>query len=204
MPFTDIWDTTLPADTQAVSKGALDFRSLKLDIQQRFGAMTGVSTALPDLGSDAQPANWTGFLCFATDNGHVYRWSGSAWVDVSTISPSSALLVAQADLLTQTASIGNTTMYTPSSAGFYRLSAALYTTSSTVAIAVEVIGHWTQNGAFGGGVLFNPAGEGPGVGMESGAVYGYSDGAKPIQYSATVTGGGAGTSYDLHLRLESM
>jgi hypothetical protein len=84
MAWTDTWDDTLPLDSSAASLLGADLRSLKLDIQQRMGAITGTSTSLPPFGSDAQPINWTGVVCFATDNGHVYRWSGSAWVDITS------------------------------------------------------------------------------------------------------------------------
>lgn len=84
MPFTDTWDDTLPLDSSAANLLGADLRSLKFDIQQRMGAITATSTTLPAFGSDAQPTNWTGVLCFATDNGHMYRWSGSAWVDITS------------------------------------------------------------------------------------------------------------------------
>jgi hypothetical protein len=84
MPFTDVFDVTQPPDTQPANQLGLDIRTFKLDIQQRVAAMSGVSTALPAFGADAQPANWTGTLFFATDNGHIYQWNGAAWVDVTT------------------------------------------------------------------------------------------------------------------------
>ena len=83
MAFTNIWDDTVPADSQLASLGAQDFRTLRLDIQQRMGAISGLSAAKPDFGSDATPSNWTGVLFFATDTSHVFQWSGSAWVDVT-------------------------------------------------------------------------------------------------------------------------
>jgi hypothetical protein len=83
MPFTDTWDVTTPPDTQLANQLGLDLRNLKLDIQQRMGAISGLSSALPPFGSDAQPANWTGLLFFATDTGQVFQWNGTTWVDTT-------------------------------------------------------------------------------------------------------------------------
>jgi hypothetical protein len=84
MPFTNIWDDTFPADTELANLIGANLRQLRLDIQQRMGAISGLSTSMPAFGSDAQPTNWTGLLYFATDTGHIFQWSGSAWVDVTT------------------------------------------------------------------------------------------------------------------------
>jgi hypothetical protein len=84
MAFTNVFDVTQPPDTQLANLLGQDLRNLSLNVQQRMAAISGISTALPAFGSDAQPTNWTGILCFATDNGHLYQWSGSAWVDITT------------------------------------------------------------------------------------------------------------------------
>ena len=84
MAFTDTWDVTYPPDTQTANLLGQDLRNLRLDIQQRMGAISGLSTAMPTFGADAQPANWTGLLFFATDTGQVFQWSGTAWVDVTS------------------------------------------------------------------------------------------------------------------------
>ena len=83
MAFTNTFDVTFPPDTQAANQLGLDIRNLKLDLQQRMGATSGLSTGLPNIGADAQPTNWTGLLFFATDTGAIYQWSGSAWVAVT-------------------------------------------------------------------------------------------------------------------------
>jgi hypothetical protein len=83
MAFTDVWDVTQPPDTQLANLLGQDIRNLKLDTQQRMAAISGISTAMPNFATDAQPANWAGILFFATDNGHIYQFNGTIWVDVT-------------------------------------------------------------------------------------------------------------------------
>jgi hypothetical protein len=85
MPFTNLWDTTQPPDTQLANLLGQDIRSLKLDIQQRMGAQSGTLAARWNPLLDVQPANWTGVLYFATDTNQVFQWSGAAWVDITTL-----------------------------------------------------------------------------------------------------------------------
>lgn len=82
MPFTNQWDVTQPPDTQLANLLGQDIRNLKLDIQQRL-VLSGLNANKPPLNTDAQPANWTGLLFFATDTGHIWQWSGAAWVDIT-------------------------------------------------------------------------------------------------------------------------
>jgi len=83
MAFTRVWNDATPADSQLASLGAQDFRYLKVDVQQRMAAISGLDAAKPAFGSDDTPANWTGILFFATDTGAIYQWNGTAWVGVS-------------------------------------------------------------------------------------------------------------------------
>lgn len=84
MAFSNIYDVTFPADTQLANLLGSDLRNLALNVQQRMAAISGLAANLPAVGSDAQPANWTGLLYFATDTQQIFQWSGTAWVDVST------------------------------------------------------------------------------------------------------------------------
>jgi hypothetical protein len=83
--FTDIYDITQPPDTQLANLLGQDIRNFKLDVQQRMAAISGISSAMPSFAADAQSANWTGMLFFATDNGHIYQFNGTIWVDVTTL-----------------------------------------------------------------------------------------------------------------------
>jgi hypothetical protein len=83
MPFTNSYDVTFPPDTELANLLGNNLRSLALNVQQRMAAISGISTAMPNFAADAQPANWTGILFFATDNGHIYQFNGTTWVDIT-------------------------------------------------------------------------------------------------------------------------
>ena len=76
---TNIYDVTQPPDSQQANLLGLDIRNLKLDVQQRMALISGPYANRWNPGNDAQPANWTGLLYFATDVGAWYYWNGSAW-----------------------------------------------------------------------------------------------------------------------------
>lgn len=81
--FTNPWDDTQPPDTQPANLLGADLRNLKIDIMQRmggFGAGTLAARPTPDTG----PADFTGVMYWATDTKQTFRWTGSAWVDISS------------------------------------------------------------------------------------------------------------------------
>lgn len=85
MAYTNVWTTAAPLDTQAANQGAVDFRATKLDVMQRiasFGA--GLLAARPTPEVTSANADWTGVMYWATDTRQTFRWSGAAWVDIST------------------------------------------------------------------------------------------------------------------------
>lgn len=84
MPISNVFDNTFPPDTQQANQLGVDIRTFKLDIQQRLGAISDILANRWNPGADVQPTQWTGVLFFATDTQQVFRWSGAAWVDVST------------------------------------------------------------------------------------------------------------------------
>ncbi len=91
MAYTDVWDVTTPLDTQAANQGAVDFRATKLDVMQRiasFGA--GLLAARPTPETTSGTADWTGVMYWATDTKQAFRWSGTAWVDISASLPNSS------------------------------------------------------------------------------------------------------------------
>jgi hypothetical protein len=86
--YTDVWDVTAPLNTQLANLGAADFRATKLDIMQRvasFGA--GLLAARPTPETTSGTADWTGVMYWATDTKQAFRWSGTAWVDISANIP---------------------------------------------------------------------------------------------------------------------
>jgi hypothetical protein len=127
MAFTDTFDVTFPPDTQAANQLGLDIRNLKLDLQQRMSAISGLSTSLPNIGADAQPANWTGLLFFATDTGAIYQWSGTAWV------------VVTADFLGTYAQKPTTTLKQGSGAGVYTNATTDWATVDAVNLSYSVV-----------------------------------------------------------------
>lgn len=97
MPYTNVWDDTVPLDTQAANQGAADFRQTKLDIMQRvasFGAGTLANRPTPE--STSVSANWTGVMYWATDTAQVFNWNGTAWVDITTAILANASVIAAA------------------------------------------------------------------------------------------------------------
>lgn len=82
---TNVWDTTQPPDTQFANLLGQDIRNLKLDTQQRMGLISGTFANRWNPATDAQPANWTGLLYFATDTGQVFQWNGAAWIQVGVL-----------------------------------------------------------------------------------------------------------------------
>lgn len=86
MAYTDVWDVTMPLDTQAASQGAADFRQTKLDVMQRiasFGAGPFAGRPTPEITSST--ANWTGVMYWSTDTFEVDYWSGTAWVMINQV-----------------------------------------------------------------------------------------------------------------------
>lgn len=79
--FTNPWDTTQPPDTQPANLLGQDLRNLKVDIQERMGAISGTFAARPT--PDTGNANFTGILYFTTDTAQVFRWNGATWDDVT-------------------------------------------------------------------------------------------------------------------------
>jgi hypothetical protein len=91
MAYTDVWDVTAPLDSQAAAQGAADFRATKLDVMQRiasFGA--GLLAARPTPETTGATADWTGVTYLATDTRQLFRWDGTAWVDISADTPTGA------------------------------------------------------------------------------------------------------------------
>jgi hypothetical protein len=88
MPYTNVWTTAAPLDTQAANQGAVDFRATKLDVMQRiasFGA--GLLANRPTPEATSGTADWTGVMYWATDTKQVFMWTGSAWTDISADIP---------------------------------------------------------------------------------------------------------------------
>lgn len=78
MPFTNVWDTTTPPDTQAANLLGQDIRNLKVDTMQRMAAISGPFASRPV--PETVNANWTGLLYFSTDTNQIFQWNGAAWI----------------------------------------------------------------------------------------------------------------------------
>jgi hypothetical protein len=86
MAFTNIYDDTFPADTELANLIGQNLRQVRLDVQQRMAAISGLDAAKPAFASDAQPNNWNGVLFFATDSLKVYQFNNPAWTQVFSFS----------------------------------------------------------------------------------------------------------------------
>lgn len=91
MAFTNVYDDTFPADTELANLIGANLRQVRLDVQQRMAAISGLDASKPNFAGDAQPANWNGILFFATDTGKVYQFNNPVWTDV-TLSIGSRIL----------------------------------------------------------------------------------------------------------------
>jgi hypothetical protein len=83
MAFTNVYDDTFPPDVQLASQGAADLRQVRLDVQERMAAISGLDAAKPNFAGDTQPVKWNGILFFATDTGKIYQFNNPSWTDVT-------------------------------------------------------------------------------------------------------------------------
>ena len=80
MPFTRTWDSTQPPDTQLANLLGQDIRNLKEDISERLSAFGAGPIANRPTPEAAFGSATIGVMYFATDEGKLYSWSGTAWV----------------------------------------------------------------------------------------------------------------------------
>ena len=156
MAYTDVWDVTTPLDTQAANQGAVDFRATKLDIMQRvasFGA--GLLAARPTPETTGATADWTGVTYLATDTKQLFRWSGAAWVDISSSTPgaSGSVVFSSANVIAAPAGVGVNPIYSGT------VSASAMGTTGGVRIGFQVNGvgnpgNYTITVTLGGQVVF--------------------------------------------------
>jgi hypothetical protein len=128
VPFTNIWDTTFPPDSQLANLLGQDLRSFRLDVQQRMGSISGLDASKPSFGSDAQPNNWNGVLFFAIDTGRIYQFVNPSWNDVTANVLHTSSVVKLTNQITHT---GDTTLDT-----IYSLTIPALTTTSMLRISV--------------------------------------------------------------------
>lgn len=113
MAFSNTWDTTFPPDTQLANLLGQDIRNgVKVDVQQRMAAISGLDAAKPSFGSDAQPANWNGVLFFATDTGKIYQFNNPAWTDITANFAFRNPAIKNITVVTQTGDTAPHTIYT--------------------------------------------------------------------------------------------
>lgn len=85
MPFTNVWDTTQPPDTQLANLLGQDIRNLKVDVMQRMSYISGTLLNRPT--PETVNAIWGspsafGILYFASDTLQVFQWDGANWNQV--------------------------------------------------------------------------------------------------------------------------
>lgn len=94
---TNVYDVTQPPDTQLANLLGLDLRNLALNVQQRMALISGSLAGRWNPATDAQPANWTGLLYFATDTAQLFQWNGASWTDISAVFNNAASLKRYTD-----------------------------------------------------------------------------------------------------------
>lgn len=113
MAFANVWDTTFPPDTQLANLLGQDIRNgVKVDVQQRMAAISGLDAAKPAFGGDAQPANWNGILFFATDTGKIYQFNNPSWTDVTSNFTTKSSALKAVNQVTHTGTVTLDTIYT--------------------------------------------------------------------------------------------
>jgi hypothetical protein len=172
---TNVWDVTQPPDTQLANLLGQDLRTFRLDAQQRMALISGLAANIWNPGTDAQPANWTGLLYFATDTGHIFQWSGAAWVDItiSFIPVAAPTVYKNNTAIVHTGDTNLDTIYTvPIAANFLGINGTLriklFFTYSSQTNAANTIVYFKYGGSTlgvggGGGTISNPPGSVPGI-----------------------------------------
>lgn len=146
MAPTNIWDILQPPDSQLANLLGQDIRSLKLDIQQRMGFISGSLATRWDPATDTQPTNWTGLLYFTTDTNQIFRWNGAAWDDVSNTIASLPAVVRKQTITNQAVSSGTVILYTVPSVGdgMYRMSMDAVITTAGTGGTISMTASWNN------------------------------------------------------------
>lgn len=88
MAYTRVWDESTPENTQLAKLGAQDMREIQQNVRERvasFGAGLAADRPTPE-------AVFVGVTYLSTDIPRLERWSGTAWVDItSSLIPSSGI-----------------------------------------------------------------------------------------------------------------
>lgn len=87
MTYSRNWDESFPPDTQAANLLGQDIRDFKEDIRERTSSLCGIEADKPavlDMITGWGAYGGNGFMFFATDTGKIWKWTGAAWLDVTT------------------------------------------------------------------------------------------------------------------------
>lgn len=104
MAYTRVWNEAFPPDTQAANQLGNDIRQAKVDLRERM-TFSGL------LGNRPTPeASFAGLIYLATDVAKLYRWSGTAWVDI-TSSVSNPLTLYRGGVVQKTGVLGQQQVY---------------------------------------------------------------------------------------------
>jgi hypothetical protein len=83
--FTNVWDITFPADTQAANLLGQDLRNFRTDVMQRLSLLSGTLANRPT--PETVNATWGGanfgLIYLATDTSQIFQWNGAVWVDIT-------------------------------------------------------------------------------------------------------------------------
>jgi hypothetical protein len=213
--FSNVWDTTFPADTQAANLLGQDLRNFRTDVMQRLSLLSGTLANRPT--PETVNATWGGagfgLLYFATDTSQIFQWSGAAWVDIT--SSFYIPIVKKIDLTAQQANIALTNLVIPAANGYYRASGYIVLTQAGTisSLLPNIVISWTDadtniiessqltltNSANTVGIIGNLSGVNPNSNFTF-----YAKTGAAIQYQTTqyASNGATPMQYAVHIRLD--
>ena len=213
--FSNVWDTTFPADTQAANLLGQDLRNFRTDVMQRMSLLSGTLANRPT--PETVNATWGGvgfgLLYFATDTAQIFQWSGAVWTDITAnfYTP----VVAKVNLTAQQANIALTNLIIPAANGYYRASGYIVLTQAGTisSLLPNIIISWTDadtniiessqltltNSANTVGTIGNLSGTNPNSNFTF-----YAKSGVAIQYQTTqyASNGATPMQYAVHIRLD--
>jgi hypothetical protein len=136
--------------------------------------------------------------------------SGSRSADASPTTPISAPIVAKGKVVSQTAEIPQTTIFTPGTTGLYRLSAYMVETAPgpTPNIYWNFNLFWTDDGGSeenpGNMLLAAVGGFGTPTWTPGSVSVFQAHAGQPVSYSVTLSGGTSGGTYSVYYTLERL
>lgn len=136
---------------------------------------------------------------------YFYNKSGATWhhIEWTGSGLGSPVIVGTVSLTGQTSNIASTTIYTPATAGLYRLSVYALTTTAGSAGVLDVSFNWTDDEQAQSSLMIDDLDLAVDKTAGSNSIFIRST-ASAIQYSTTITGGSGSPAYSLFIVAEKL